>query len=111
MVHKSYILIPYFKTCQFYYEPVLYFRYSGLAQVFNNIPPSSGVETSWFSSFLDYFIHWLVCRGLHVMNKIFRDADKAKRPVYQVHRCNAGVIPHVMFEKILFSNQEWCAAL
>lgn len=34
--------------------------------------------------FLDYFIHWLVCIGLHVMDKIFRDADKAKGPVYEL---------------------------
>lgn len=64
-------------------------------------------------TFSDYFIHWLVCRGLHVMNKIFRDADKARGPVYelQVHKSNTGVIPHIAFEKILFSDQEWCVAL
>lgn len=35
-------------------------------------------------SFPDDLIHWLVCMGLHVMNKIFRDADKAKGPVYEL---------------------------
>lgn len=48
MLHKSYILIPCFETCQFYYEPVLYFKYSVLAGVFKDIPPSYGVEAFQF---------------------------------------------------------------
>lgn len=56
-------------------------------------------------NFLDYFIHWLVCIGLHVMDKIFRDADKAKGPVYELpgHRHNARVIPHVFIIYYLLS--------
>lgn len=64
-------------------------------------------------SFLDYFIHCLVCRGLHVMNKIFRDADKAKGPVYKLPgpqmQCR-GYSTHSI-EEILFSDQECCVAL
>lgn len=45
MLHKSFILIPYFETCQFYYELVLYFKYRILAGEFKDIPPSYGIET------------------------------------------------------------------
>lgn len=50
--HKSYILIPYFESCHFCYESVLYFflyvKCSVLAGVFKDIPPSYGVETFQF---------------------------------------------------------------
>lgn len=67
--------------------------------------------------FLDYFIHWLVCIGLHVMNKIFRDADKAKGPVYELlgpqTQCKgySTRFYNLLFEKILVFYQERCVAV
>lgn len=65
-------------------------------------------------SFLDYFMRWLVCRGLHVMNEIFRDTDKTKGPVYELPgpqmQCR-GYSTHSIWENLVFWPGMVCCSL
>lgn len=63
-------------------------------------------------TFSDYFIHWFAeAFMLWIKYSEMQIRQGGQFMNYQVHKSNTGVIPHIAFEKILFSDQEWCVAL